>query len=47
MRRDAAAPAGLPPLGELSTVPYPFALAVSEKERVLERWTALAEELGR
>jgi iron(III) transport system substrate-binding protein len=47
VRRDGATAPGLPPLGSLKTVPYPFEEAAARKQDNLARWQALVVELGK
>jgi iron(III) transport system substrate-binding protein len=46
VRTDVPLPDGLPPLSELTPVPYDFEWAAEHKDANLEAWTALVVELG-
>ena len=46
VRTDGAVPGDLPPLSEINTVPYDFAWSANNKERFVETWTEMVQELG-
>lgn len=46
VRTDVPAPGDLPPLGELETIPYPFATAAERRAERVARWKELVAGLG-
>jgi len=46
VRNDSAISPDLPPMSEITTVPYDFAWSAGNKAEFLEKWTELVQELG-
>ena len=46
VRTDGAVPGDLPPLSEITTVPYDFEWSANNKERFVEQWTQMVQDLG-
>lgn len=46
VRIDGSTPPGLPPLDEITTVPYDFGWSAENRQEWIEKWTELMMELG-
>ena len=46
IRSDGALPGALPSLADIKTVPYDFAWSADNKDRFVEQWTQMVQDLG-